>query len=665
MFNSAPEFLCECLVPKILKYREWIGLIVVMIMAAGLRFGQLDSAEFVWDQAHMSLRAVEMARTGQIAWAGVQSSVDADAFMTTTWLLSIPYAISLDPLIATGFVALLNTLSVLAGYFLARRWFGALAAFIAMLLYAVSPWAIEFSRKIWAGDPMPLFIVLYVASGWLAFVRGKRWALIAHALVAAWIAQLHFSGLPVILISAAWLIAFRKRVDWRVVVSGALLAALTFAPYFIVDAQQGWRNVNAFRALAGRPSQIDLESAQAAWRISTGSNFAALAGPDLAPQVEAASPNARFLFPIEGVLIALGLIGAAWIIVQRRPWSVGFDDRSATAFILVSWMLIPILFHLRHASGIAPTYLLITYPVHYILIGLLIVQVRRKEYQIGLFVLIAAIAIAQSIEVISVYNYISANNTPNGYGTSIRSIRHAGDIARMLSDEMSGAEIIVLGEGDDPNSYEIPRTADLMFYGRAHRSANVFNTLVLPSHPAVIFAPSGRGNGVRVLEKLTDELFHLRMPTREGGVPYRFYQWDGVARLPDRVKALNVAPQWSNGVSLQGYFIDGEARAGETMRWVLVWHIGADVDMTKTYHWFNHLIDADGMLVAQADGAAYRSEYWQNGDTVLTWFDLALPGDLPSGEYRMRVGMYEYPELINVRLTDEGEFALISIEVRN
>jgi hypothetical protein len=192
---------------------------------------------------------------------------------------------------------------------------------------------------------------------------------------------------------------------------------------------------------------------------------------------------------------------------------------------------------------------------------------------------------------------------------------------------------------------------------------NVFNTLVLPSHPAVYFTPSGRGNGVRMLEKVTDELFNLRMPTREGGVPYRFYQWDGVARLPERVQLLELAPQWVNGVSLQGYFIDGAARAGETLRWVLVWRIGEHADTTKTYHWFNHLIDAQANLVAQSDGAAYRSAYWQYGDTVLTWFDLALPRDLAAGAYRMRVGMYAYPELINVRLTNADEFTLIVIEI--
>ena len=646
-----------------LHRREWLLFAALVLLAGALRFQRIDYAEFVWDQAHLSLKAIDMARGGQIAWAGVRSSTGVDSFMAFTWLMAIPYAVSLDPLLATAFIAALNVASVAATFFLARRWFGPVAAFTATLLYAVSPWAIEYSRKIWPMEPMPLFTLGYVAAGWLAFVRGRRWALVAHALLAASLAQMHFSGLPVIVISGVWAIAFRKRIERRALGVAALLAALTFAPYVLHDAQQNWFNLDRFRALSALPAAIDLDAARGAWRISTGSDFASLAGPDLAPQIEAAAPNARFLFPAQGALLLLGLAAAGGIALRRI--GRGFDDRSAAAFMTATWLAIPILFQVRHVWAVSPSYFTLTYPSQFVLIGLLAREAGRigRRWQIGLVGLIAVIAAAQVAESIAVYGFVAARHTPNGFGTSLRFVREMGETARRLSDELGGAEIIVLSDGGDPRSHEFPRTADVLFYGRPHRAADVYSTLVLPPHPAVYVAPAGSCSGERLLSTLTPERVDRRVRTRQGGGPYRFYVWSG-GPAPEylfRGQALEAPVEWSNGVSLAGYFVDGEARAGETMRWALVWSIGQGADTAQAFHWFNHLLDTGGNLVAQADGPAYLPFYWRAGDTVLTWLDASLPTHLPGGEYTMRVGLYAYPDVINVPLADgSGEFILIA-----
>lgn len=630
---------------------EWLLIAGLVLLAAVLRLQRIDYAEFVWDQAHLSMKAIDMARGGQIAWTGVRSSTGVDAFMAFTWLLAIPYTLSLDPLLATMFIAALNVASVAAAYFLARRWFGRSAAVAAASLYAVSPWAIELSRKIWPMEPMPLFTVAYAATGWLAFVRGRRWALIAHALLAAWLIQLHFSGLPVILISGAWALAFRKRIDWRVVLVAAVLVALTFAPYLILDSQQDWFNLQGLRSLSALPASIDLDAVRAAWKISAGLDFASLAGPDLSPELEAASPNARFLFPVLGALIVCGLIAAAAIVLRRIR--LGWDDRSAAAFMAATWFLLPIVFQVRHVWPVTPPYFTLTYPAQFMLVGLLLSELDRRgrAWRIGLAGLIGAIAIAQVVETISVYNFITFRHTPNGFGTPLTFVRQMGETAIRLSDELGGAEIIVLADGADPRSDEFPRTADVLFYGRPHRSADVYSTLVLPAHPAVFVAPTGRGSGELLLESLTPELVDLRVRTRKSGGPYRLYRWDSDVRLPP-MQPLASPVAWRNGVSLVGSFVDGEARAGQSLRWALVWRISAEADTRATYHWFNHLLDENGNQVAQADGPAYLPFFWREGDTIVTWFDLPLPAALPAGDYAMRVGLYTYPDVTVVSLLD-------------
>ncbi len=68
--------------------------------------------------------------------------------------------------------------------------------------------------------------------------------------------------------------------------------------------------------------------------------------------------------------------------------------------------------------------------------------------------------------------------------------------------------------------------------------------------------------------------------------------------------------------------------------------------------------------MGQADGAGFPSADWRAGDTVLTWFDIAISSDAPPPPYSVRVGMYTYPGVANVQLIDvagnpAGEFVVI------
>jgi hypothetical protein len=76
---------------------------------------------------------------------------------------------------------------------------------------------------------------------------------------------------------------------------------------------------------------------------------------------------------------------------------------------------------------------------------------------------------------------------------------------------------------------------------------------------------------------------------------------------------------------------------------------------SQRYHFFNHLVDDAGQLVAQEDAAAINALYWQTGDRLVTQFHLTLPADLPAGNYRLLVGMYSWPDLVRVPLATGGD----------
>ena len=59
---------------------------------------------------------------------------------------------------------------------------------------------------------------------------------------------------------------------------------------------------------------------------------------------------------------------------------------------------------------------------------------------------------------------------------------------------------------------------------------------------------------------------------------------------------------------------------------------------------FVHLLGPAGDVVAQADSQPRANQYptsiWDAGEQISDMYKLALPADLPRGDYRLQVGMY-------------------------
>ena len=100
---------------------ESLALIGVLALAGILRMGWPGVNAFNFDQARVSLLALQMARRGEVPVLGIQSSAGIPNFPTTAWLFALPYRLSSDPLLATLCVGLLGTLAVAGAWWLARR----------------------------------------------------------------------------------------------------------------------------------------------------------------------------------------------------------------------------------------------------------------------------------------------------------------------------------------------------------------------------------------------------------------------------------------------------------------------------------------------------------------------------------------------------------------
>jgi 4-amino-4-deoxy-L-arabinose transferase-like glycosyltransferase len=651
---------------------ELILVGAVVLVAAWLRFSSLDQAEFRWDQAEISKWALNMARQDEITWIGPISSTRLDTFPAAIWLLAIPYAISSSPIFATGFVAALNLITVIGCYFLARHWFGRTAALVATLLFAVAPWAVIYSRRIWHTVLLPPFVLLHAATGWLAFVRGRRWALLVHGLALAALVQIHFSAFPFILLTILWALVFCKRIDWRGVPVSALLVTLTFVPYFVIDAQQDWRNTRLFAEVMKTPATTDTNAAYATWVITTGLDLHWLTGPDRYPEFVALTPNIRWLFTVEGgLVIATGVFALCQAIRQARA---GLDDETASALIVITWLAMPALFLTRHNRWVAPHYFTTTFPAQFILIGWLVSLARRlpppgskragvrvslgQIARVGqglLVALVIALAATQTYEVTSLLRFVTTHDTL-WYGTPIAYEIQAVQTATRLGQETGAAETILLSEGDEPRMFEMPNVADVLMYDIPHRSVDIRTALVFPATPAVYWATYDMTPGEELLASSTSEVEEARIPLREQVRSFRFYRWPGGEPTTPGLRLLPDGPHtWANGARLIGYHLGGDLRPGGVLRWTLVWRATRTPTEDVYYHWFNHLLDEQGQMIGQRDGPSLLPAYWQAGDTILNWFDFQIPSDTPPGSYAMRVGMYTYPDIENVPLLGPGD----------
>jgi uncharacterized membrane protein len=102
--------------------------------------------------------------------------------------------------------------------------------------------------------------------------------------------------------------------------------------------------------------------------------------------------------------------------------------------------------------------------------------------------------------------------------------------------------------------------------------------------------------------------------------------------------------QFGTSIELVGYDLQEAVRSpGSPLEVTLHWH--ALETPERNYHTFVHLLDAGDRIVAQHDGPPAAGELptlgWLPGEYLTDIHLLQLPFDLPDGEYRLGVGLYD------------------------
>ena len=276
-------------------------------------------------------------------------------------LFAIPALISSDPIALAMLPALLNTLAIALTYFLGRRFLSRGGALAAALLFAVAPWAVIESRKIWAQDLLPCFTVLFFIFAF-AWLREGRWRhALAMAVTLSILNQIHYSTVALwpILLFLLWR-RRSKRALKQLAVGAALYAAL-WAPFAVVVLRGDAFAKGEYRPVQAGIRETPAHGARAMWwqaQMMGYGGFDSLLGvatPDLSGAMPPGAP-----FAVACMALIFG--GLAAVVFRLRP--------QPELGLLLLWFLLPttlisihrVIFH----------YFIVCWPVTFLLAALFV-----------------------------------------------------------------------------------------------------------------------------------------------------------------------------------------------------------------------------------------------------------------------------------------------------
>ena len=615
-----------------LQHVNWrkIAPILIFALAFILRFWALSDTKFNIDQIYPVWQGLSTLQSGTFPLAGQGTSV-LFANPTLTGYFFAPFLI-LGPTPYVPFVVtiLLNTIAVWLAYRALYRIMGFEIAIMAMLLMAVNPWVIEYSRQTWVQSLMPFFVTLIFWA--LTYVilaqthRPKRWlliTLIACALFANTYLLAYFIVVPVGIL----LLIFWKTIPQRALIIGSAIFGVLLLIYLVGLVDQ-WEHTRA-RAddfLQGNSSFSD-ESLNHALRLVTGQQYPVARG------FNASANDAERRHDITTVLHYLwvaAMLGG--IVFAINKWRTKGINRSISTILLI-WFSLPIVAMAYTSRQVHPFYLLFTLPAGHALAAWGVsplLKWRSGQWIIGI-VLVATVGV-----------------------NSLNSMRYAQETA-----ENPGAEI--------PYTLPVDVATNLgQDLRRVYQDDMIVYTSMDVWSPMVL-----SGEILPVIRNATVQEMMVIPP--QGGLYMTFYAPDQMLEPPihgrlaekpmylaDGTRAViweayqdfmppHVLDAGSDiGVRFYGWHLLEPLQAGQTSTLRTYWRV--DGLPLERFGWsfvpFVHVYDDTTARIAIVDGVYVPMQTWQVGDWMVQSQEITIPVD-SVGPYRLAVGLFDGVRMVN------------------
>jgi hypothetical protein len=398
---------------------ESAGAAAVVVLAAWLRLRHLGLAQFNDDQA-IALRIAHDILHGDVRTVGLTSSSGAANPPLYVYIVAVVVGIHHGLIFATQSTAVLSVIAVALTYAIVRPRFGGVVALVTTALFATAPWAVLYGRHLWQQDYLPIVTVGLLWSLFVVLERDRTRVALLVPLLFVIAFQLNMSAVALIIPIGA-LLAYRARdVNWGAVVIGATVGVLSLGTWLAHNAKHGFRDfrliVDNGRGHGGAAGGGTIEAIRQTIHLVSAEGWTFITGA----QHEGGA--AWTLGRVAGiVVIVLFLLGTATALARvvrdgRHP-----EIDTARRALLVIWLLgVPLSYITSSRSGVGPHYLIISYPVSFLLAALGLADVTallRRRSAVVSVAAAAAIAAAFVAFTLSFQSFVKRHHgTTGNYG---------------------------------------------------------------------------------------------------------------------------------------------------------------------------------------------------------------------------------------------------------
>lgn len=527
----------------------------------------------------------------------------------TVYVLIPFFLISTDPVIVTALIAVFNLLGIALLWVIAYRYFHPSIAVIACLAYAVNPWAIGYSKSIWAQNYHTPIFLAGLLLGLLGFLEGKRWAQLLCLPILVIAMQIHLAAWALLPVYVWFIWMGRKQISWKVLFASFGLTVITLIPYGIGTIDY------LSRATASAVQPLGRELTFRNLIKPYGQNLWLITG--LGIEQYAVRDRAEEFINYVGIPIVFWVTLAGFAILGIATlWNRWPRTYSILIYL---WAFSPLAVLSFPIIDVAAHYFVPCIPAFMLLIAIGIVRsaswINQRMIKADVFIwgITGLVFVTQGIFTIRLTEYSRITYIPGQFGTAtpftyLKQIRDA-----LLNDE----DILILVS----DNWE-----DWRANGRAVWSSLLRDTaicvrelklsqqaFVLPNEPFVALFPPKAADSAIFQHLYQNDVEPTVISLRPGEGEYRIYrmtetpEWAGI-----EFQQLNPT-RFENGLQLDGYTINSGVL---WLKWSLPQADKIDYRTMITY------LDGDGNQLDQQAVDFWPSANWCSGDRLIQYVEL-------------------------------------------
>lgn len=621
----------------------WVWLLVILALGTGLRFFELGLARHSYDDAYPSYDALRMLDSHELLLTGQPSSVFLNNPALMSYIQALPLLVSRSP---RGIYILMVALNCAAIWFVYRagvQTLGTEVGLLAAFLFSVNPWMVYFSRTTWVQALVPFFVSALAWGLWPCIADGCRAVsrVLAGSLALTALTQTYVQAWGVLAQVGPLLAAFRPKLPRRAVRIGLALLVVATALYAVGLARQWTTGRPEFKFFSEGRWHLTREGLDHALRLVTGHNFEfTYPGPEPGDYV-----LRHRLSSWVSVALSLALLAG----IGRCALALRQAGRARRiAVTLLVWFLAPVALMSVSAHPVHIHYLLLTCPAGHVLAAWGAAPLlRQPRLRKPLAAVLACVALLFGLNLYRANQQVAAQPTAPRFedwaleagaqlGAAIRShVTDAGPNPRVVADarepvlsSLSATRLHILPNIQMPNYVVLPGPQPLLYV--------LAGSTVQPADLGPLQA-FGQAQVLHFVDGAAVTLLQVPSQSREAA-----------SRLPQ------VTLDWptETGLTLLGYTLEPNAKAGSEMDCTTYWRVDELLPARGVWYVgaFYHLMSATGAMLANASGRGQWGYAWALGDVYIERGRIALPADLPAGEYRLDIGSFDTIHGISYRL---------------